>query len=86
LLAARKGKKLVYVVGVGTGFNQRNAYELREMVDGLITSTPAASVALHALDFQPVAEPAGTIGRVKELGDDALKPMLAGARQQLITV
>ncbi|TBA75502.1 ATP-dependent DNA ligase [Rhizobium ruizarguesonis] len=44
LLAARKGKKLVYVGGVGTGFNQRNAYELREMLDGLITSTPAASV------------------------------------------
>ncbi|MGO8657470.1 ATP-dependent DNA ligase, partial [Rhizobium ruizarguesonis] len=44
LLAARKGKKLVYVGGVGTGFNQRNAYELREKLDGLITSMPAASV------------------------------------------
>ncbi|MGO6968217.1 non-homologous end-joining DNA ligase [Rhizobium leguminosarum] len=44
LLAARKGKKLVYVGGVGTGFNERNAYELREQLDGLITSTPAAAV------------------------------------------
>ncbi|MBY3500203.1 non-homologous end-joining DNA ligase [Rhizobium laguerreae] len=44
LLAARKGKKLVYVGGVGTGFNERNAYELREKLDGLVTSTPAASV------------------------------------------
>ncbi|WP_327207963.1 non-homologous end-joining DNA ligase [Rhizobium johnstonii] len=44
LLAARKGKKLVYVGGVGTGFNQRNAYELREKLDGLIKSTPAATV------------------------------------------
>ncbi|MGO7726738.1 non-homologous end-joining DNA ligase [Rhizobium johnstonii] len=44
LLAARKGKKLVYVGGVGTGFNERNAYELREKLDGLITSTPAAAV------------------------------------------
>ncbi|CAK03061.1 MULTISPECIES: non-homologous end-joining DNA ligase [Rhizobium] len=44
LLAARKGKELVYVGGVGTGFNERNAYELREMLDGLITSTPAATV------------------------------------------
>ncbi|MBY5785305.1 ATP-dependent DNA ligase [Rhizobium leguminosarum] len=44
LLAARKGKKLVYVGGVGTGFNERNAYELREKLDGLITSTPAAVV------------------------------------------
>ncbi|MBB4440693.1 hypothetical protein M2310_004188 [Rhizobium leguminosarum] len=44
LLAARKGKELVYVGGVGTGFNERNAYELREMLDALITSMPAASV------------------------------------------
>ncbi|MBB4437377.1 bifunctional non-homologous end joining protein LigD [Rhizobium leguminosarum] len=44
LLAARKGKKLVYVGGVGTGFNERNARELREKLDGLITSTPAAVV------------------------------------------
>ncbi|TBY73383.1 ATP-dependent DNA ligase [Rhizobium leguminosarum bv. viciae] len=44
LLAARKGKKLVYVGGVGTGFNDRNAYELREKLDRLVTSTPAAVV------------------------------------------
>ncbi|MBY3359236.1 ATP-dependent DNA ligase [Rhizobium laguerreae] len=44
LLAARKGKKLVYVGGVGTGFNERNAYELCEKLDGLITSTPAAAI------------------------------------------
>lgn len=44
LLAARKGKKLVYVGGVGTGFSERNAYELREKLDGLVTSTPAAAV------------------------------------------
>ncbi|MGO7979545.1 non-homologous end-joining DNA ligase [Rhizobium johnstonii] len=44
LLAARKGKKLVYVGGVGTGFNERNAYELREKLDCLVTATPAAAV------------------------------------------
>ncbi|MBY2969502.1 non-homologous end-joining DNA ligase [Rhizobium leguminosarum] len=44
LLAARKGKKLDYVGGVGTGFNERNAYELREKLDGLVTYTPAAAV------------------------------------------
>ncbi|MBY3249857.1 non-homologous end-joining DNA ligase [Rhizobium laguerreae] len=44
LVAARKRKKLVYVGGVGTGFNERNAYDLREKLDGLITSTPAAVV------------------------------------------
>ncbi|TBB25192.1 ATP-dependent DNA ligase [Rhizobium ruizarguesonis] len=44
LLAARKGKKLVYVGGVGTGFNERNAYELRAKLDSLVTSAPAAAV------------------------------------------
>ncbi|MBY3388511.1 non-homologous end-joining DNA ligase [Rhizobium laguerreae] len=44
LVAARKGKKLVYVGGVGTGFNERNAYDLREKLDRLTTSTPAAAV------------------------------------------
>ncbi|TCR98616.1 non-homologous end-joining DNA ligase [Rhizobium sp. BK418] len=43
LLAARKGKKLVYVGGVGTGFNERNAYELREKLDNLVTSKPAVA-------------------------------------------
>ncbi|NEH58123.1 ATP-dependent DNA ligase [Rhizobium leguminosarum] len=41
LLAARKGKKLVYVGGVGTGFNERSAAELREQMDKLIISKPA---------------------------------------------
>ncbi|MBY5408630.1 ATP-dependent DNA ligase [Rhizobium leguminosarum] len=44
LLAARKGKKLVYVGGVGTGLNERSAYELRKKLDCLITSTPSAVV------------------------------------------
>lgn len=33
LLAALKGSKLVYVGGVGTGFNERTAIELREQLD-----------------------------------------------------
>ncbi|MGO6684194.1 non-homologous end-joining DNA ligase [Rhizobium leguminosarum] len=41
LLAARKGKKLVYVGGVGTGFNERSAAELREQMDKLIIGKPA---------------------------------------------
>ncbi|MGO8503234.1 non-homologous end-joining DNA ligase [Rhizobium leguminosarum] len=44
LLAARKGKKLVYVGGVGTGFNERNAYELREKLDGLMTTNAAVAI------------------------------------------
>ncbi|MGO6902911.1 non-homologous end-joining DNA ligase [Rhizobium ruizarguesonis] len=41
LLAARKGNELVYVGGVGTGFNERSAAELREQMDKLIMSKPA---------------------------------------------
>ncbi|MBY3564149.1 non-homologous end-joining DNA ligase [Rhizobium laguerreae] len=41
LLAARKGSDLVYVGGVGTGFNERSAAELREEMDKLIISKPA---------------------------------------------
>ncbi|MEH7904346.1 non-homologous end-joining DNA ligase [Rhizobium laguerreae] len=40
LLAARKGDGLVYVGGVGTGFNERYA-ELREQMDKLIVGKPA---------------------------------------------
>lgn len=41
LLAARKGSELVYVGGVGTGFNERSAAELREQMDKLIIAKPA---------------------------------------------
>ncbi|UWU27287.1 non-homologous end-joining DNA ligase [Rhizobium sp. WSM1274] len=41
LLAARKGDELVYVGGVGTGFNERSAAELRKQMDKLIISKPA---------------------------------------------
>ncbi|MGO8068708.1 non-homologous end-joining DNA ligase [Rhizobium leguminosarum] len=41
LLAARKGGELVYVGGVGTGFNERSAAELREQMDKLIIGKPA---------------------------------------------
>lgn len=41
LLAARKGGQLVYVGGVGTGFNERSAVELRMQMDKLIIGKPA---------------------------------------------
>ncbi|NKQ85185.1 non-homologous end-joining DNA ligase [Rhizobium ruizarguesonis] len=41
LLAARKGDDFVYVGGVGTGFNERSAAELREQMDKLIIGKPA---------------------------------------------
>ncbi|MFB2608426.1 ATP-dependent DNA ligase, partial [Rhizobium phaseoli] len=41
LLAARKGNELVYVGGVGTGFNERSASQLREQMDKLIIARPA---------------------------------------------
>jgi bifunctional non-homologous end joining protein LigD len=40
LLAARKGDELVYVGGVGTGFNERSATELRKQMDKLIIGKP----------------------------------------------
>lgn len=40
LLAARKGDGFVYVGGVGSGFNERSAAELREQMDKLIISKP----------------------------------------------
>jgi len=41
LLAARKGDQLVYVGGVGTGFNERSAAELRGQMDKLVIGKPA---------------------------------------------
>ncbi|EJZ18083.1 DNA polymerase LigD, ligase domain-containing protein [Rhizobium sp. Pop5] len=41
LLAARKGKGLVYVGGVGTGFNERSATALRKQMDRLVIGKPA---------------------------------------------
>lgn len=41
LLAARKGDELVYVGGVGTGFNERSAAKLRMQMDKLVIGKPA---------------------------------------------
>ncbi|TBC42738.1 non-homologous end-joining DNA ligase [Rhizobium ruizarguesonis] len=41
LLAARKGGQLVYVGGVGTGFNERSAAELRAQMDKLVIGKSA---------------------------------------------
>ncbi|AHF83711.1 ATP-dependent DNA ligase [Rhizobium leguminosarum bv. trifolii WSM1689] len=41
LLAARKGKELVYVGGVGTGFKESTAWQLRSMMDKIKRKTPA---------------------------------------------
>ncbi|MBB2674532.1 UNVERIFIED_ORG: bifunctional non-homologous end joining protein LigD [Rhizobium esperanzae] len=41
LLAARKGGELVYVGGVGTGFNESSAAELRTQMNKLIMGSPA---------------------------------------------
>ncbi|TLX12170.1 non-homologous end-joining DNA ligase [Rhizobium sp. MHM7A] len=43
LLAARKGNEFVYVGGVGTGFNERSAAELREEMDKLTIRKPAVN-------------------------------------------
>ncbi|WP_442203800.1 non-homologous end-joining DNA ligase [Rhizobium sp. RAF56] len=41
LLAAKRGEELVYVGGVGTGFNGRTASALRQQLDALQTDNPA---------------------------------------------
>ncbi|RVQ76102.1 non-homologous end-joining DNA ligase [Sinorhizobium medicae] len=40
LLAARKGDELVYVGGVGTGFSDKEAFALRELLGKIATSKP----------------------------------------------
>ncbi|NLS02339.1 ATP-dependent DNA ligase [Rhizobium sp. P32RR-XVIII] len=50
LLAARKGKKLVYVGGVGTGFNERSAQALRDLMDEIVISKPAADTGRKKRD------------------------------------
>lgn len=44
LLAGRRGDELVYVGGVGTGFNGRNAPPLRKAMDDLVTKKPAVAL------------------------------------------
>jgi len=44
------------------------------------------AVALATFDFQPVTGPARTIGPVTMLGDDALKPQLAGVRYEIFRI
>jgi bifunctional non-homologous end joining protein LigD len=44
LLAARKGDGLVYVGGVGNGFTREMSTELRRLLEGIATRTPAVSL------------------------------------------
>jgi bifunctional non-homologous end joining protein LigD len=50
LLAARKGDELVYVGGVGTGFNQRTATALRKQMDKLKIAKPAVETGRKEKD------------------------------------
>ncbi|RVE80787.1 ATP-dependent DNA ligase [Sinorhizobium meliloti] len=44
LLAARKGNGLVYVGGVGTGWSHEMSTELRKLLEGIVTKTPAVNL------------------------------------------
>ncbi|GAU86692.1 ATP-dependent DNA ligase [Bosea sp. BIWAKO-01] len=44
LLAARKGERLSYVGGVGTGFTERSAKELRKALDALAIAKPVLPI------------------------------------------
>ncbi|MBY2993798.1 ATP-dependent DNA ligase [Rhizobium leguminosarum] len=45
LLAGRKGDDLIYVGSVGTGFKEKDAWALREMMDSITQKTPAIKYA-----------------------------------------
>ncbi|PSH61751.1 ATP-dependent DNA ligase [Phyllobacterium brassicacearum] len=51
LLAAYKGHDLVYVGGVGTGFNERTATALRKQLEKLKTSNPAVPIKRKGANF-----------------------------------
>ncbi len=44
LLAARKGHDLVYVGGCGNGWSHELSRELRELLQGMVTKTPAVAL------------------------------------------
>ncbi|WP_280640935.1 ATP dependent DNA ligase [Sinorhizobium meliloti] len=44
LLAARKGHDLVYVGGCGTGWSHELSRELRKLLEGMVTKTPAVAL------------------------------------------
>ncbi|WP_410176638.1 non-homologous end-joining DNA ligase [Sinorhizobium medicae] len=55
LLAARKGDELVYVGGCGTGWSHDLSRELRNLLEGMATKTPAVSLRRkNAVFTEPV--------------------------------
>ncbi|XEN29804.1 bifunctional non-homologous end joining protein LigD [Ensifer sp. WSM1721] len=44
LLAARKGGELVYVGGCGTGWSRQESVKLRELLEEIVTKSPAVSL------------------------------------------
>ncbi|UFX10120.1 non-homologous end-joining DNA ligase [Sinorhizobium meliloti] len=55
LLAARKGDELVYVGGCGTGWSHDLSRELRSLLEGMATKTPAVSLRRkNAVFTEPV--------------------------------
>ncbi len=55
LLAARKGDELVYVGGCGTGWSNELSRELRKLLEGMVTKTPAVVLRRKAAVFiEPV--------------------------------
>lgn len=50
LMAARKGDELVYVGGVGTGFNDRSARDLRRRMDKLVVDKPVVPTGRKVKD------------------------------------
>ncbi|MCM5693362.1 hypothetical protein M8037_32395 [Sinorhizobium meliloti] len=51
LLAARKGDGLVYVGGCGTGWSHGLSRELRKLLEGMVTKTPAVDLKRKGVVF-----------------------------------
>jgi len=51
LLAARKGDELVYVGGCGTGWSRQESVKLRELLDEIVTKSPAVNLRRKAAVF-----------------------------------
>ncbi|WQO43430.1 non-homologous end-joining DNA ligase [Sinorhizobium meliloti] len=51
LLAARKGDDLVYVGGCGTGWSHELSRELRNLLEGIVTKTPAVALTRKGAVF-----------------------------------
>ncbi|WP_034885492.1 non-homologous end-joining DNA ligase [Ensifer aridi] len=82
LLAARKGDELVYVGDCGTGWSRQEAVKLRDLLEGIVTKSPAVSVRRkNAIFIEPVLV-ADVEYRTWTDGGKLRRPSLKGIRER----